>query len=133
MDNPNNSTKAAEEKNTESELAPTNKKILEGEELPHQKNDVRPEDIVEHEQEPLAVPITEEDKKTAVSTPPYREKGEEEDELTPGLTPHLEKKYHQTHLKEKKMISEHRQDEKFSSQEKATEESSVEPSDKVKK
>jgi len=56
------------------------KKILEGDELPHQKSDIRPEDIMEVEQEPLEEIITEEDKKAAVDLLPSQIAGQKKKE-----------------------------------------------------
>lgn len=100
-----------EENNEQKDAGLLDKKIQSGDELPHQKDGLRPEDIIEIEQEPLEMIITEEDKKSAPSVPPnqlitsHKEAGPEE-KFVP--TPQLEDEVRQSHQQEKKLISAHR-------------------------
>ena len=100
-----------EENNEQKDAGLLDKKILPGNELPHQKSDLRPEDIIEIEQEPLEMIITEEDKKSAPSVPPSQlitghKEASPEEEFVP--TPQLEDEVRQSHRQEKKLISAHR-------------------------
>ncbi len=93
------------------ETLSSDKKILEGDALPHQKSDIRPEDIIEIEQEPLEEIITEEDKKASADLLSKqiigrKDKGGENDFVP---TPRLEHEIRQIHLKEQKQISALRQ------------------------
>ncbi len=75
------------------------RKILEGDELPHRKDDLKPEDIVEHEQEPPETVITAADK-TEISADLLdslvkREKDEDDTFYSP--SPHAEDHHHRFH------------------------------------